>query len=72
MLITLLNDRKCFDCGSSDVEWASVSSGIFICLECAGIHRSFGVSISFVRSIHMDAWTRSQVTNVIDMQPYLF
>lgn len=33
-----------------------LSYGIFICLECSGLHRSFGVHLSFVRSVTMDKW----------------
>jgi hypothetical protein len=36
--------------------WASISLGVFFCLECAGIHRSLGVQLSRVRSVDLDAW----------------
>jgi hypothetical protein len=49
-------NRKCFDCDSSYPKWASLNHGIFICLNCAGVHRSLGVQTSFVRSITMDNW----------------
>jgi ADP-ribosylation factor GTPase-activating protein 1 len=38
-----------------------VNNGIFICLNCSGIHRGFGVSISFVRSVSMDSWSDKQL-----------
>lgn len=47
-------NKKCVDCDAPNPQWASPKFGVFICLECAGIHRSLGVHISFVRSITMD------------------
>ncbi|DAZ95511.1 TPA: hypothetical protein N0F65_001850 [Lagenidium giganteum] len=49
------NDR-CADCKAVYPQWASVSFGILLCLECAGRHRSLGVNVSFVKSLGMDTW----------------
>lgn len=58
---SLPGNEVCSDCGTKYPQWASVSFGTVICLECAGVHRSLGVHISFVRSIAMDSWTDSQL-----------
>jgi len=54
-------NKRCFDCGQISPQWASVNNGIFICLNCSGIHRSYGVDISFVRSVTMDSWSPKQL-----------
>lgn len=47
----------CLECNARNTQWASLSYGIFLCIDCASIHRSFGVRVSVVRSINMDKWT---------------
>lgn len=51
----------CFDCGKSPASWASVNNGIYLCLNCAGNHRSYGVNISYIRSITIDTWNETQL-----------
>jgi len=55
-LMKISENKLCFDCKGVSPKWASVNNGIFLCLKCAGIHRGFGVNISFVRSLTMDNW----------------
>ena len=49
----------CVDCGTAtDATWVSISLGTIICLKCAGIHREFGVTVSFVQSLTLDTLKR--------------
>eukprot|EP00808_Paulinella_micropora_P010537 g15361.t1 len=49
-------NNTCADCRRPSPTWASKNLGVFICMRCAGIHRSLGTHISEVRSISMDKW----------------
>ncbi|CAA2994879.1 probable ADP-ribosylation factor GTPase-activating protein AGD15 [Olea europaea var. sylvestris] len=60
-LSKLPENRECADCQSKAPRWASINLGIFICMQCSGIHRSLGVHISKVRSTTLDTWLPEQV-----------
>jgi len=60
------NDR-CADCGSNNPEWCSINLGVFICIECSGIHRNLGSHISKVRSVTLDVWEEEHIRAVSDI-----
>jgi ADP-ribosylation factor GTPase-activating protein 1 len=60
----LLQDKAntiCFDCSKTPASWASVNNGIYLCLNCAGLHRGYGVNCSYIRSITIDTWNETQL-----------
>ncbi|CAI9773485.1 unnamed protein product [Fraxinus pennsylvanica] len=66
-LLKLPENRECADCKSKGPRWASVNLGIFVCMQCSGIHRSLGVHISKVRSATLDTWLPEQVAFIQSM-----
>ena len=63
-IASLPGNDYCADCLArlpAGAEWASVSFGALLCIECAGLHRALGVHCSFVRSLTMDAWSEDQL-----------
>merc|ERR1712137_839886 len=57
-------NRICADCKAGRPEWASINLGIFICIDCSGIHRSFGSHVSKVRSVKLDNWDDESLENI--------
>ena len=63
-LTILLKDtenQQCFDCGKSPTNWASINNAIYLCINCSGIHRGYGVDISYIKSITLDTWNENQI-----------
>lgn len=45
-LKSIKGNGRCVDCGEADPQWAAVSYGALLCLQCSGRHRSLGVQVS--------------------------
>jgi hypothetical protein len=66
LLRSVPGNMQCADCGTPNPDWASVTYGSLYCLNCSGRHRSYGVQMSVVRSVDLDAWTHTQVLSVLE------
>ncbi|XP_041867823.1 arf-GAP with dual PH domain-containing protein 2 [Melanotaenia boesemani] len=57
-LVKQPDNNRCADCRAPDPDWASYKLGVFVCLNCSGVHRSLS---SRVKSIRLDFWEDNQV-----------
>ncbi|CCC67899.1 hypothetical protein NCAS_0A13410 [Naumovozyma castellii] len=71
-LTALLRDpgnSNCADCKlQSHPRWASWSLGVFVCIKCAGVHRSLGTHITKVKSVDLDTWKEEHLEMLIKMR----
>ncbi|XP_039880566.1 arf-GAP with dual PH domain-containing protein 2-like isoform X2 [Simochromis diagramma] len=59
-LVQQPGNNLCADCGAPDPDWASYTLGVFVCLNCSGMHRNLP-AVSKVKSIRLDHWEDSLV-----------
>ncbi|KAJ3423369.1 adp-ribosylation factor gtpase-activating protein [Anaeramoeba flamelloides] len=63
----LPKNQSCADCLSARPSWVSYNLGIFICINCAGVHRSLSVQISKVKSTTLDNMTIQQTEKLVEI-----
>uniref|UniRef100_A0A7S2R4Y6 Arf-GAP domain-containing protein n=1 Tax=Eucampia antarctica TaxID=49252 RepID=A0A7S2R4Y6_9STRA len=66
ILDKLPGNNRCVDCNGFGPEWATVTYGALLCIECSGRHRRLGVKVSYVKSIDMDSWSDAEVLAMLE------
>jgi len=56
----------CADCDADTPKWASRNLGVFLCTQCAGVHRKLGRHVSSVSSLLLDDWTMDEVRQMAE------
>jgi hypothetical protein len=48
-LLKYPENAVCCDCGDKSPEWASTTLGVFLCVDCSGMHRKLSSDFSRVK-----------------------
>ncbi|KAM4585291.1 arf-GAP with dual PH domain-containing protein 2-like isoform 1-T1 [Odontesthes bonariensis] len=59
-LVRQPGNNLCADCAAPEPDWASYTLGVFVCLNCSGMHRNLP-NVSKVKSIRLDYWEDSLI-----------
>ncbi|XP_037546503.1 arf-GAP with dual PH domain-containing protein 2-like [Nematolebias whitei] len=59
-LVLQPGNNTCADCAAPEPDWASYILGVFVCLNCSGLHRNLP-AVSKIKSIRLDYWEDSLV-----------
>ena len=60
-IMKLDGNGKCFDCLADNPTFTSTNNAVFLCENCANIHRKLGVNISVIKSLINDQFTPEEI-----------
>lgn len=54
-------NNVCNDCQRLNPKWCSINNGIFLCKFCARRHKKYQATISFIKSLEVDPFTKGEI-----------
>ena len=61
-IMKIEGNNKCIDCNAENPTFASTNNAVFLCENCANIHKRLGTNISIIKSLNNDEFTPEEIS----------
>ena len=61
-IMKIEGNNKCIDCNAENPTFASTNNAVFLCENCANIHKRLGTNISIIKSLNNDVFTPEEIS----------
>ena len=61
-IMKIEGNDKCIDCNADNPTFASINNAVFLCENCANIHKRLGTNISIIKSLTKDEFTPEEIS----------
>ena len=61
-IMKIEGNNKCIDCNADNPTFASINNAVFLCENCANIHKRLGTNISIIKSLTKDEFTPEEIS----------
>ena len=61
-IMKIEGNNKCIDCNAENPTFASTNNAVFLCENCANIHKRLGTNISIIKSLNNDQFTPEEIS----------
>ena len=55
-------NNKCNDCDEPNPKWTSINNAVFLCAKCARKHKKYPSTVSTIKSLEVDEFTKGEIT----------